>query len=79
MSGAFTISEFSVSSGLRSSRGHVRRAMLTVRALMSLLYTSPGIKNKNKKTKNERSFHVSLKQELLSFSSPLGYAQDYLR
>lgn len=39
-------SECSVSSGLQSSRGHIRRAVLTVRALMSLLYTSPGKKTR---------------------------------
>lgn len=59
-----TTAEFSISSELRSSRGHVRRAMLTVRTLMSLLYTSPGMK------KTTEGFHVS--KELLCFSSPLG-------
>lgn len=44
-----TTSEFSVNTALRSSRGHIRRAMLTIWTLMSLLYTSPRIKKKHKR------------------------------
>lgn len=69
---ASTSSKSSLSSGLRCCRGHVRRAMLTVRTLMSLLYTSP-------RRKKREGFHDSQEQELLCFFAPLGSAQDFLR